>query len=97
MDSVRKWATRSAAVVMAAAMAVFIPAAAWASQNGVSDVAGELVRGRRRAGFGGIFSLLCCLVVVLIIVGAVLLITRSRRRGRGRGPGPGPGQGPGTY
>jgi hypothetical protein len=93
MNSVRKWVARSAAVVTTAVLAVFIPAAAWASQNGVADVAGELARSRRRSGFGGIFGLLCCLVVVVIIVAVVLLITRSRRRGRG-GPPPG---GPGTY
>jgi hypothetical protein len=90
MDSVRKWVTRSVAVVTAAALAVFIPAVAWASQNGVYDVADELVRGRRRSGFGGIFGLLCCLVVVVIVVAVVLLISRSRR-GRGGPPPGGPG------
>ncbi|HEY6596198.1 MAG TPA: hypothetical protein VI011_19165 [Asanoa sp.] len=94
MDSLRKWVARSAAVLTAAAMAVFIPAVAWASQNGVYDVADELVRGRRRSGFGGL-GLLCCLVVLGIIVVAVLLITRSRRGGRGGPPPGGPGPGPG--
>jgi succinate dehydrogenase hydrophobic anchor subunit len=91
MDPVRRWVTRFAAVVTAAALAVFIPAVAWASQNGVYDVADELVRGRRRSGVGGIFGLLCCLVVVVIVVAVVLLITRSRRRGRGGPPPGGPG------
>ena len=79
----RKWVARVGAVLTAVSLAVFVPAVAWASTNGVYDVADELVRGRRSRGFGGFVGLLCCLVVVAVVVVAILLIMRSRRGGRG--------------
>jgi hypothetical protein len=83
MDLVRKWVARVGAVLTAVSLAVFVPAVAWASTNGVYDVAGELVRGRRSRGFGGFVGLLCCLVVVAVVAVGILLIMRNRR---GRGP-----------
>jgi hypothetical protein len=84
MELLRKWTTRVGAVFTAATLAVFVPAVAWASTSGASDVVFEAAR-RRRGGLGflGFGSLLCCLVVVALIVLAVVLITRSRGRKRG--------------
>ncbi len=57
---------------------VLVPAAAWAEESGVADV----VRKKKgiSLGFGGVFGLICCLVVVAIIVGAVFLVMRSRKK-----------------
>jgi hypothetical protein len=81
MEHMRKWVARVAAVSTAVALAVFVPAVAWAQTNGVYDVASELVRGRRRVGGVGLFAGLCCLVVVVVVVfGLVLMMQRRRRR-----------------
>jgi hypothetical protein len=81
MEHMRRWVARGGTVLTAATLAVFVPAVAWASTNGVYDVAGELVRGRRRVGGVGLFAGLCCLVVVLVaVLGLVLMMQRRRRR-----------------
>ncbi|GAA1841096.1 hypothetical protein [Asanoa iriomotensis] len=83
MELLRKWAGRVGAVVTAATLAVFVPAVAWASTSGTSEIVYEAAR-RRRGGLGflGVGSLLCCLVVIALIVLAVVLVTkRSRKRG----------------
>ncbi|MEV0719724.1 hypothetical protein [Asanoa sp. NPDC050611] len=84
MELLRKWATRAGAIITTATLAVFVPAVAWASTSGASDVVYEAAR-RRRGGMGflGIGSLLCCLVVVALIVLGVVLISRNRGRKRG--------------
>jgi hypothetical protein len=80
MEHMRKWFARGGAVLTAVTLAVFVPAVAWASTNGVYDVADELVRGRRRSGGFGIFAGLCCLIVVAVVVLGVVLMMRRRRR-----------------
>ena len=80
MEHMRKWFARGSAVLTAVTVAVFVPAVAWASTNGVYDVADELVRGRRRVGGVGIFAGLCCLIVVAAVVLGLVLMTRRRRR-----------------
>ena len=64
-------------------MTLVIPVHAWAASNGVSDVAIEAARSRRRRGGFGflpIFGGLCCLLVVAGIVLAFVLISRNRKR-----------------
>ncbi|MEU7902868.1 hypothetical protein [Actinoplanes sp. NPDC049118] len=82
MSSAAKWWSRLGAVVTGAVLTLVVPVHAWAASNGVSEVALEAARSRRRGGFGffGILSLLCCLVVVGGIVLAVILISRNRKR-----------------
>jgi hypothetical protein len=83
MSSAAKWWSRVTAAVTGAVLTLMIPAYAWAAGNGVADVAGELAKGRRRGGIGGlIFGVggLCCLVVVGGIALIVFLIIRSRRK-----------------
>lgn len=79
MNTLRKWLARLSVLIGTVALAVFVPAAAWAS----SDVGMLLVdeAARRRRGFGSGLFALCCLVVVVLIVGVVLLLMRSRRSG----------------
>lgn len=83
MSSLGNWWTRIATVVTTATLAIFIPAAAWAAQTGVSDLAYEAAR-RRSRGVGGfgLFAGLCCLAVVVIVVLAVVMISRGRRNKR---------------
>ncbi len=85
-SSAAKWWARVTAVVSTAVLAVLVPATAWASSNGVLDVAYEVARRRPRRGIGGLglFGGLCCLIVVAIIVLAVVMIRRGRGGG-GRG------------
>jgi hypothetical protein len=80
----RKWIARAGALFTTVSLAVFVPAVAWASTNGVYDVAVEAARSRRGRGMGffGIAGLLCCLVVVAVIVIGVVLISRGRNRKR---------------
>lgn len=82
MSSVAKWWSRVAAAVTGAVLTMVIPAYAWAAENGVADVAGELARKRGGGLFRGVglLGLLCCLVVVGGIVLAILLVMRSRRK-----------------
>lgn len=80
MSSVATWWTRICAVVTAATLAVFVPAAAWAATTGVDEIAYEAVRRRSRgSSIFGVLGLLCCLGVVAAVVIAVLLIKRGRR------------------
>ncbi|WP_155372484.1 hypothetical protein [Catellatospora vulcania] len=67
-----------AAVVAGFLATVLVPATAWAEESGVADV----LRKKKGVsfGFGGIFGLICCLVVIAIIVGAVFLVMRSRKK-----------------
>lgn len=62
------------------ALAVFVPAMAWAATGPGAELV-EAARRRPRGG-GGIFLALCCLVVVGGIVLLVFLIMRGRRSGR---------------
>jgi hypothetical protein len=80
MEHMRKWVARGGTILTAVTLAVFVPAVAWASTNGVYDVAGELVRGRRRVGGLGLVGGLCCLVVVVLVVLGLVLMMRRRRR-----------------
>ena len=80
MEHMRKWVARGGTILTAVTLAVFVPAVAWASTNGVYDVAGELVRGRRRVGGLGLVGGLCCLVVVVLVVLGLVVMTRRRRR-----------------
>jgi hypothetical protein len=83
MDLVKRWAVRLGSVGSAAALAVLVPAMAWASSHpDVIAVGDELVRRRRRGGFGallGLPALCCCLVVAAIVVGVVMIVRRRRR------------------
>ncbi|MFF5079920.1 hypothetical protein ACFY36_22950 [Actinoplanes sp. NPDC000266] len=82
MSSVVKWWSRMAAVVTGAVLTLVVPVHAWAATNGVTDVAVEAARSRRRGGFGffGIFGALCCLFVVAAIVLVFVLVSRNRKR-----------------
>jgi hypothetical protein len=80
MADVVKWWSRLVAVLTGAALAVVVPAHAWAASNGVAEIAVEAAR-RRSRGFGfGLFGLLCCLVVVGLVIVAIVLISRNRKR-----------------
>ena len=81
MDFLRTWVARATAVLTGLVLAVVVPATAWASSNGVYDLADDLVRRRARFGLGGA-SALCCLVVVAVITLLVVLLLQSRRRRR---------------
>lgn len=73
----RFWAAIAAivtAVTTGFLSALFLPAAAWAGQSGVADVARRVPR----IGFG-FTGALCCLIVVGGIVAVVVLVTRRRR------------------
>jgi hypothetical protein len=82
MASAVKWWSRLGAAAMGAVLTLVVPVHAWAASNGVSDVAVEAARYRRRGGFGfvGVFGCVCCLAVVGGIVLAVVLISRNRKR-----------------
>ena len=83
MSSAVKWWSRLSAAVTGAVLTLVIPVHAWAASNGVSDVAIEAARSRRRRGGFGflpIFGGLCCLLVVAGIVLAFVLISRNRKR-----------------
>lgn len=82
MSSVVKWWTRLSAAAIGAVLTLVVPVHAWAASNGVSDVAVDAARSRRRGGFGvfGLLGCLCCLAVVGGIVLAVVLISRNRKR-----------------
>ncbi|MEV6298333.1 hypothetical protein AB0M02_02900 [Actinoplanes sp. NPDC051861] len=80
MADVVKWWSRLAAAVTGAALALVIPAYAWAASNGVADIAVEAAR-RRSRGLGfGFFGLLCCLGFLALVVLAIVLISRNRKR-----------------
>lgn len=79
MSALNRWLTRAGAVLGTAALAVFVPVAAWAASE-TGTLAVEAARRRRGLG-GGIFGALCCLVVVGLIVVGVLLLMRNRRSG----------------
>ncbi|MEU7825460.1 hypothetical protein [Catellatospora sp. NPDC049133] len=66
-----------AALVAGFLASVLVPAVAWAEESGVADV----VRKKKGIsfGFGGIFGLICCLVVIAIIVGVVFLVIRRKK------------------
>jgi uncharacterized membrane protein len=68
-----------AAALVGLLSTVVIPATAWADQTGVSDVLKR--RPKSSVGFGGVFGLLCCLVIVGAIVLVVFLVMRNRRKG----------------
>lgn len=72
----RAWVVRLGATLSGVALAVFVPAMAWAS-TGVGAELAEAARRRPRFG-GGILGLLCCLVVVGGIVLILLLLMRGR-------------------
>jgi len=82
MSSAAKWWSRLSAAAMGAVLTLVVPVHAWAASNGLSDVAVEAARSRRRGGLGffGFVGGLCCLVVVGGIVLAVVLISRNRKR-----------------
>ena len=82
MSAPLKWWSRAVAAVTGMIFAMVVPVHAWAASNGVTDVAVEAARSRRRGGFGfgSILGLVCCLVVVGGIVLAVVLISRRRKR-----------------
>lgn len=82
MSAALKWWSRAGAAVTGMIFAVVVPVHAWAATNGVTDVAVEAARSRRRGGFGfgSILGLVCCFVVVGGIVLAVVLISRRRKR-----------------
>jgi hypothetical protein len=82
MSSAVKWWSRVGAMVTGAVLTLVVPVHAWAASNGVSDLAVEAARSRRRGGVGffGILSGLCCLVVVGGIILAIVLISRNRKR-----------------
>jgi hypothetical protein len=87
MSSAAKWWSRATAAVTGAVLTLVIPAYAWAATNGVSEVAGELARSKRRGG--GIFfgvGALCCLVVVGGIVLVVFLIMKNKKKKDQRPP-----------
>ncbi|MBM2621114.1 hypothetical protein JIG36_37000 [Actinoplanes sp. LDG1-06] len=82
MSAAIQWWSRLAAAVTGATLALVVPVHAWAASNGVTDVAIEAARSRRRGGFGffGIFGALCCLFVVAAIVLVIVLVGRNRKR-----------------
>jgi len=74
---------RIAAAVTGAVLTLVVPVHAWAASNGVTDVAVEAARYRRRGMGGGIFGFLgavCCLFVVAVVVAVVLILRRRRRK-----------------
>ena len=84
MSTGAKWWARLTAMVSGVILAVTIPAVAWASSNGVMDVAYEVARRKPRRGGIGVFGILgglCCLVVVAIVVIALLAAQRRKRGG----------------
>jgi hypothetical protein len=84
MSFLIRWWARVAAVGSAAALSLFVPAVAWASDKPTLLAVGDEVARRRPRGRGfGVFGLLgtlCCLAVVLIIV--LLIVSLTRRRSR---------------
>jgi hypothetical protein len=78
MSALGKWWARLAAMVGTVVLAVFVPAAAWAS-SGTGEVVVEAARRRTRSAGGGL-GLLCCLVVIGVIALVVYLIVRNRNR-----------------
>ncbi|GID25441.1 hypothetical protein [Paractinoplanes brasiliensis] len=82
MSAAMKLWSRLVATVTGATLALVVPAHAWAASTGVTDIAVEAARSRRRGGFGffGLFGALCCLFVVAAIVLAVVMVGRNRRR-----------------
>lgn len=84
MSVAARWCSRLGAVFTMAMLTLFVPAAAWAAEHGVTDLAYEEVRRRSRSSsIFGVFGLICCLSVVAIVVIVVLLIRRGRNsRGR---------------
>lgn len=76
MTALRAWATRLGAVVGGVALALVVPAMAWASTGAGAELI-DAARRRPRSG-GGIFLGLCCLVVVGGIVLLLLLVMRGR-------------------
>jgi hypothetical protein len=83
MSTLNRWWARVAAACAGVALALVVPALAWAGGSPMV-VAGEVARRRPRLGFFGGLSALCCLAVVTIVVLAILMIMRNRRS---RGPG----------
>ncbi|MER7890531.1 hypothetical protein ABTX15_11970 [Micromonospora sp. NPDC094482] len=79
MSSFGKWWGRLGAVLSTVVLAVFVPAAAWAS-SGTGELVVEAARRRSRGGFGFI-GLLCCAVVVVVVVLLLLSMMRNRRGG----------------
>ncbi|MGI5214610.1 hypothetical protein [Plantactinospora sp. CA-290183] len=78
MEYLKNWWTRLGAVLGTVALAVFVPAVAWAS-SGPGELVLEAARRRRGSGIGGLFGLVCCLAVAGVIVVVVLLVMRNRR------------------
>lgn len=74
------WLARLGSVLGTVALAVFVPAMAWASTGPGAELV-EAARRRPRVG-GGIFLALCCLVVVGGIVLLLVLMMRKRSRRR---------------
>jgi hypothetical protein len=82
MSAVVKFWSRLSAAVLGATLALVVPVHAWAASTGVTDIAVEAARSRRRGGFGffGIFGALCCLFVVAAIILVIVMVGRNRRR-----------------
>lgn len=82
MSAAMKLWTRLVAALTGATLALVVPVHAWAASTGVTDIAVEAARSRRRGGFGflGLFGGLCCLFVVAAIVLTVVMVGRNRRR-----------------
>lgn len=81
MDTLTRWSPRIAALVAAVALALVLPAAAWASPAPTALVAADTLakKGGRLAGAAGLVSLLCCLTVVGGIALVVVMIVKRRR------------------
>jgi hypothetical protein len=81
MAAMKRWAVRLGALFTTLTLTVLIPAAAWASTNGVADALIE--ERRRRSGGGGgffLFGAVCCIGVVVVIALIVFLVARNRKR-----------------
>jgi hypothetical protein len=77
MDHISRRVRHIWAAAVAGLLTTFVlPAAAWADQSGVADLA------KRRSSFGGgsIFGLLCCLVVLGVIGLVVYLVIKNQRK-----------------
>ncbi|ROT32229.1 hypothetical protein [Micromonospora sp. HM5-17] len=80
MEIFRSWWVRLTGLLGATALAVFVPAAAWAATPAGGVV---LEAARRRSGVRfSPFTCACCLIVLAVIVVVLVYVMRSRRSGR---------------
>jgi hypothetical protein len=85
MSSLTRWFARVGVLLSGAALALVVPAMAWAQERpAVLAVADGIAARRPRRGFGaiGLLGGLCCLAVVAVIVVVLLMVMRGRQRRR---------------